>query len=285
MKLSEIRKILETENILLSRSLGQNFLHDQNQLRRIVEAAELTAQDSVLEIGPGLGPLTELLLQHSGKVLAIEKDLRLVTFLRKHFAGANQLELIHADALKYLKTDADWSQWKLVSNLPYSVASPILVEIANASQPPLRMVVTLQLEVAQRLAANPGTERYGLLTLLVQLAFQPERSFKIPASCFFPEPDIDSACLVLVRRPAPLLSENLKPLFIKIVKRSFSQRRKMMFKLLKTDFPTHVLEEAFAQSNLGLHLRAEDLGLTKFIELTQYLASAKIGMIQNDHHG
>src|SRR5215469_3146755 len=162
MKLSEMRELLTREEIQLTKSLGQNFLHDGNQLRRIVEAAELSKTDKVLEIGPGLGPLTELLLEKAGEVLAIEKDGRLVEFLQERFNPQSairnpQLKLLHADALEFLKQQLrDWSEWKLVANLPYSVASPILVELAGGPRAPKKIVVTLQLEVARRLMAMAG---------------------------------------------------------------------------------------------------------------------------------
>src|SRR5258705_1498969 len=135
MRLSEMRQILEERGIKLTKSLGQNFLHDANQLRRIVELAQLSPTERVLEIGPGLGPLTELLIERSGEVLAIEKDKRLCEVLRERFP---QLRLLHADALEYLRSEGnDWSGWKVVSNLPYSVASPVIVELAQVAQPPM----------------------------------------------------------------------------------------------------------------------------------------------------
>ena len=182
MKLSEMKDILAAAEMRLSKSLGQNFLYDANQLRRIVAAAELKRSDKVLEIGPGLGPLTEMLLEQAGEVLAIEKDEKLVQFLRERF-GAH-LRLVHADALDYFRREErDWSEWKLVANLPYSVASPILVELAQARGGPQRMVVTLQLEVAKRLLAKPGDEDYGILTLLVQLNHEPRGAGASDASC------------------------------------------------------------------------------------------------------
>ena len=277
MKLSEMREILTARGIQLTKSLGQNFLHDANQLRRIVKAAELTKVDKVLEIGPGLGPLTELLLQNAGEVLAIEKDARLVDSLREwsasHFAlRTSHFNLFHADALEFLKHEPrNWSDWKLVANLPYSVASPILVELAQSPQRPKRMVATLQLEVAHRLIAKPGDEDYGILTLLIQLGYELREWFKIPASCFFPEPDVDSACVVLNRRATPLLSENQRETFVKIVKRAFSQRRKMMLKLLREDWPKEKLEAAFAELKIPPQERAEKLNLEQFVQLTEIL--------------
>jgi 16S rRNA (adenine1518-N6/adenine1519-N6)-dimethyltransferase len=287
-----MRELLAARGIQLTKSLGQNFLHDANQLRRIVKAAELSKTDKVLEIGPGLGPLTELLLDNAGEVLAIEKDARLVEFLcerfgarsitpqapaqKNHAEQCSALHLIHADALEFLKREPrDWRDWKLVANLPYSVASPILVELAQSPQRPLRMVATLQLEVARRLMAKPGAEDYGILTLLIQLDYEPSDWFKIPASCFFPEPDVDSACVVLSRRAMPLLPENQRETFVKIVKRAFSQRRKMMLKLLREDWPREKLQRAFEELKLSPQARGEKLILEQFATLAQILAAEK----------
>jgi len=302
MKLSEMRALLAVRGIQLTKSLGQNFLHDANQLRRIVKVAELSKADKVLEIGPGLGPLTELLLQNAGEVLAIEKDARLVEFLRERFkvgqasrlpsrrahAGEEEiaptssaragetpaLRLFHADALEFFKRGPrDWSDWKLVANLPYSVASPILVELAQGARAPKKIVATLQLEVARRLMAKAGDKDYGVLTLLIQLDYEPRDWFRIPASCFFPEPDVDSACVVLNRRKRPLLPENLRACFVKIVKRAFSQRRKMMLKLLREDWPQKKLEDAFAELKIPPQERAEKLSMEQFVQLTKELLS------------
>jgi len=295
MTLTEMRSLLAKRDIQLTRSLGQNFLHDGNQLRRIVDAAEIQPTDKILEIGPGLGPLTELLLEKAGEVLAIEMDARLVDFLCERFAteersaelltGAlenqntspNQsaaFHLLHDDALKFLKREPrDWSDWKLVANLPYSVASPILVELAAGPRAPKMIVATLQMEVAKRLMAQADDDNYGVLTLLVQIDFEPRDWFKIPPECFFPSPDVDSACVCLVRRATPLLPENLRATFVKIVKRGFSQRRKMMLKLLKQDWAVDKLAAAFAELKISPQERAEKLSLEQFVALTKILFS------------
>jgi 16S rRNA (adenine1518-N6/adenine1519-N6)-dimethyltransferase len=207
------------------------------------------------------------------------------------------LRLVHDDALDYLRREArDWSEWKLVANLPYSVASPILVELAlggraspraeaapengaredarpptNAPRGPERMVATLQIEVAKRLLAQPGKPDYGLLTLLVQLDYAVQSWFKIPAGCFFPEPDVDSACVCLVRREPLLLPPGQRSTFTRIVKRSFSQRRKMMLKLLKEDWPEARLAREFERLRLSPQVRAEEVSLAQFTQLAQAL--------------
>ncbi len=273
MKLSEMKSIIAEHNLTLTKSLGQNFLHDRNQLIRIAAAAELSKADKVLEIGPGLGPLTELLLEQSGHVLAIEKDQRLFLLLQQRFGENTAIELLHADALDYVKEHREWAGWKLVSNLPYSVASPILVELAQAANPPERIVATLQIEVALRICAEPDTDHYGLLTLLLQAVYEPREWFKIPAVCFFPSPDVDSACITLVRRPEPLLTPEQLKLFTRIVKLAFSQRRKMMHKLLKSQWPVEKLTAALNTLGISLQIRAEKLSLLQFVELTKLLTA------------
>ena len=298
MKLSEMRELLATRGIQLTKSLGQNFLHDGIQFRRIIDAAELKKTDKVLEIGPGLGPLTELLLQNAGEVLAVEKDARLVKFLRERFPSVSEgrvprapnsanaknqglaelappkFTLLHADALEFLQREShDWRDWKLVANLPYSVASTIFVELAQSPKRPERMVATLQLEVAHRLMAKAGDEDYGVLTLLLQLDYELREWFKIPAGCFFPAPDVDSACVVLIHRAQPLLPESQHAAFVKIVKRAFSQRRKMMLKLLKQDWPEQKLKQVFQQLYISPQERAEKLSLERFVALTGKLFS------------
>ena len=276
MNLAQIRNALDGRNIQLTKSLGQNFLHDANQLRRIAESAALEGHDQVLEIGPGLGALTERLLEKVNRVLAIEKDQRLCEFLRGRWGKDARLTLEHADALVRLRREpADWSGWKVVSNLPYSVASPILVELSKMQEPPARIVVTLQLEVAQRLLATADDDEYGVLSLLVQIRYAPAGLFKIPAGCFFPIPGVDSACVTLCRRASPLLEPSQLRPFEKIVKRAFSQRRKMMLKLLKADWPLDQLQSAFERLGLSVQARAETISLEQYVELTKMLTGAE----------
>jgi len=276
MTLTEMRRILAEGDIRLTKSLGQNFLHDQNQLRRMVALAELKAGDQVLEIGPGLGPLTEKLLETGAKVLAVEKDARLADWLRERLGGAARLALVADDGLEWLRRESrDLSSWKVVANLPYSVASPLLVELAGLPARPERMVVTLQLEVARRLMAGPGSRDYGILSLLIQLDYEADAWHKIPASCFFPAPKVDSACLRLRRRLKPLATEAERQIFVELVKRGFSQRRKMLFNLLRQKWPREKLETAFGGLGIAQNARAETLGLEQFLELGRALGQGR----------
>lgn len=276
MTLTEMRTILSARGILLTKSLGQNFLHDANQLQRIVNMADIQPGERVLEIGPGLGPLTRKLMDRGANVLAIELDERLVEYLREAFAANPNFEVVHADALVWLREqDRNWSDWKLVSNLPYSVASPILVDLALHPTPPRAMVVTLQLEVAKRIQAQADDEDYGLLSVLLQAVFEPTEMVKVPPGCFFPEPDVDSGCIVLSRRTEPAVESALIPVFKRIAKQAFSQRRKMMFKLLRQQWPDADLEEGFQVAGISRTARAETVSAHQIGVLTRKLNELK----------
>ena len=271
MKLTEMKELLERHKIQLTKSLGQNFLHDSNLLEKISAAGELTAADQVLEIGPGLGPLTERLIQSGAHILAVELDERLVEILRDRFGAAENLELLCGDGMKVVKEREDWGAWKMVANLPYSMASAILVEAALKPVCFKKMVVTLQWEVLNRIAASAGTADYGLLTLLLQLRYKVTQRFKIRSGSFFPPPEIDSGVIVLERRAEEVLPVELHSLFVQIVKQGFSQRRKMMKKLLKMKWESEHLDEAFRRVNLPEEIRAEKVTLKQFAILTKLL--------------
>ena len=278
MTLGEMRSLLAAENLRLTRSLGQNFLHDGNQLRRIVALAAPAPTDSVLEIGPGLGPLTEHLLGTGARVLAVEKDARLIPLLQRRLASHphhDRLEVLETDALEWLAREPrDWSEWIVVANLPYSVGSPILVELAQAPRPPRSLTVTLQAEVIDRLRARPGTAEFGVLTLLLARTFTAGPAFRIPASCFFPAPDVESACLRLDRRPVPLAEGEVATTYTRLVKTAFSQRRKRLQKVLRADWPEDALAQAWTALGLDPNARPEVLGPEQFAALARLLVGS-----------
>ena len=270
MNLSEMRAYLRERDIWLTKSLGQNFLHDGNQIERILGLAEASSGDKVLEIGPGLGALTFALADMPLSAgLIIEKDARLFEALTSGPLGRREeLEWVHDDALKWLKRHPrDWLGWKLVSNLPYSVGSPILVELSLARSGPDLMVVTLQLEVIQRLRACCGSDEYGALTALVGLHYKPERWFKAPRGCFFPEPDVDSACLALRRRPDEALGNESQERYRDIVKLAFGQRRKTALKTLGAKWPMERLIAEFERLGIDQKARPERIEIETFREL------------------
>lgn len=275
MKMSEMKALLAARDIQLTKSLGQNFMHDRNQLRRIIEAADLSKNDRVLEIGAGLGPLTQLLAEGASEVVAIEKDERLVEILRERFAGVGNLSLIAEDALAYLaRAPKDWSGWKMVSNLPFSVASRIVVDMAWGQGRPERIVATLQYEVAARIRARTGDPDYGLLGLLLQLNYEHKGYFKLPAGSFFPQPDVDSACVTLIRRATPPLTPAQEKVYMAVVRTGFSHRRKMMIKNLKGRWPEARLLAVLEELSLSPKIRAEDVTREQYVELARRLAAA-----------
>ncbi len=272
MNRNDIHNTLDEKSVRLSKALGQNLLHDQNVLLRIAKAAKLQPDDHALEIGPGLGGLTEHLLPAVNELTAIEKDKRLTAHLRDRFKDQKNFRLIHHDALKYFENnEVDWSDWKVVSNLPYNVASPLLVDLASMPKGPKRLVVTVQWEVGQRLKAQPSTREYGKLTLLVGCRYKVKDIFKISPRCFFPEPRVESACLTLDRRTKPLFEDALYKPFTTLVKRAFSQRRKMMRKNLKGGWSEEQLDAAMAAVYLDPKIRAEKVSMAQFVTLTKEL--------------
>lgn len=274
MTLREMREVLAAEGIRLTRSLGQNFLHDGNQLRRIVALADLPPGAAVLEIGPGLGPLTEELLRAGARVLAVEKDHRLVPILRRRLGDQPLFELIEADAVEWLREQPrDWSGTHLVANLPYSVGSVILVDLALMPNPPASMTVTLQAEVVDRIKAHAGTGEFGVLTLLLARSFEVAGGFRIPASCFFPPPDVTSAVVRLRRRAEPLVPRALGDLYVRVVKRAFSQRRKRLRKVLREEWSDEALGWVWGRQGWSEDVRAEALKPEDFAVLTVGLAA------------
>jgi 16S rRNA (adenine1518-N6/adenine1519-N6)-dimethyltransferase len=267
MKLSEIDATLRKIRVTPVKTLGQNFLHDRNLARWIVEKADLSADDYVIEIGPGLGALTEFILESGARVLAIEKDQRLVEFLRKRFIGA-RLEIVHADALDFdLRPLFAEPRVKLLGNLPYYISSQLLLKFTKYPSPISLWLLMLQKEMARRISAAPGTSDYGALSLVVQLQYRVEFLRTVPATVFLPEPDVDSA-FVKIR---PRLPDELPPhdpeTFFRLVRQGFSQRRKQLRNLLREEIPDW--EEAAGFVGFDARARAEELSLEQWIALSE----------------
>lgn len=243
----QVSRFLADAGIKPSRAQGQNFLTDRNTLEILLTAASPAKQDTVLEIGPGLGVLTEALVDFCDKVLAIEKDRRLFALLQQRFADAENLELIHADAL-----EKDLNNWIIaqgvdlvVSNLPYSVASRILVELCIPQRTAGKMVVTVQREVALRMAASPGTKAYGLLSVLLQAGYSVAVVKNVAATCFWPRPEVDSSIVRLSRLTAVEISREESLVMFAMAKHAFSHRRKMLGPVLGAWFRGQGGEEGF----------------------------------------
>ena len=202
---SEVRALLTQLDFHPSRILGQNFLIDRNILNILLDAAELQPADAVVEVGPGLGVLTDALLSRAAAVTAVEKDHRLAAYLRQRFVDNPRLALLESDVL-----DCDFpalfprSGMKLVANLPYAIAARLLVELTAIAHPPALIVVTIQREVAARLVAPPGSDDYGLLSILMQRHYEISTVKHIAPSCFWPPPEVQSSISRLALRSDPL---------------------------------------------------------------------------------
>lgn len=255
---SEVRALLTQLDFHPSRILGQNFLIDRNVLNILLDAAELRPDDAVVEVGPGLGVLTGALLERVAAVTAVEKDNRLAPYLRERFADEPKLTLIHADVL-----DCDLPALfprpggKLVANLPYAIAARLLVELTVLPQPPALMVVTIQREVADRLAAAPATDDYGLLSILMQRHYAIATVKHISPSCFWPPPEVHSSISKLARRPEPLGGPADERALRDLLRHAFSRRRKTMARSLR-DLVADPLP-ALAQAGIAPTARAEEL--------------------------
>ncbi len=262
MTLTEVRRLLATLEMRPSKALGQNFLIDGNILRILIEQADLRRDESVLEVGPGLGMLTVELVARAKRVVAIEKDRRLCQYLRGQVDG---VELIEGDAVEVLD-HADChidAPYKVVSNLPYSISTPILERLVERERKPRAMILTVQREVAHRLAAAPRHKDYGALTVFTQLWFHVSIAHIISPRCFYPAPRVESAIVVLERRD-PRVKLLAGAPFHEVVRAGFGQRRKMLHKLL---VPFGDVDAAFAAASVAPTARAEELALEQWILL------------------
>jgi 16S rRNA (adenine1518-N6/adenine1519-N6)-dimethyltransferase len=267
---TDVRALLGAMDFHPSRVLGQNFLIDANILNILLDAAALAPRDTVLEVGPGLGVLTEGLCDRAGRVVAVEKDSRLFQWLKNNFAGRSNLSLLHADIL-----DVDLAALlahgvnKCVANLPYAVASRFLVEVMGAVRPPERIVVTVQLEVAERLAAAPSTHDYGLISVLAQLDYAVSIHKRISPTCFWPAPEVTSAILLMVRRDEPLVAGDDRAALLKLLKLCFSKRRKQIGATLRREFTE--VDPILADLKIPAVARPENIAPTDWAQLSSRL--------------
>ena len=229
MKLSELRSLLIEMDFHPSRALGQNFLIDGNILDILMETADLSPEDQVLEVGPGLGTVTERLLESARRVLAVEKDRRLFEYLGERFKDESKLELACADMLD-VDVEALLASGvnTVVSNLPYSAGSRILINLAMAKTPPKRMIVTVQQEVGERLAAKANDRNYSKLSVWLQLDYDIELVKAVSPSCFWPVPEVKSQIVSLTKREGQALSQVERQAFCAITTEAFTHRRKQL---------------------------------------------------------
>lgn len=253
------------------KSLGQNFLTDRNILAKILAAAELQPTDQVLEVGPGRGALTELLAGRVKRLVAVEFDRDLAALLRERFSADQSVVLHEQDILKVdFEALLGAQQYKVVANLPYNISTPVLFRFLEDRQRFSRLVVMLQKEVGERLAAKPDCSDYGVLTVLFRQWFEVKREFLVPPGCFYPPPKVDSVVISLLPLPASRVEVGNQQLFERVVRAGFAMRRKTLWNCLKSAelASPEVLELALEQCGIEGKRRGETLPLEEFAALS-----------------
>lgn len=259
------------------KALGQNFLTDRNIIHKILNAADLQASDNILEIGPGRGALTELLAGRSCHLVAVEFDRDLAALLRERFTGQQQVVIHEQDILKVAFDQLLGEQtFKVVANLPYNISTPVLFRLLEERHRFSKLVVMLQKEVGERLAAPPDCSDYGILTVLFRQWFDIKKEFLVPPGCFFPPPKVDSVVISLVPLAASRVEVTNQELFEKVVKAGFSMRRKTLWNCLKSaDLLDPVqLEVVLQHCDIDGRRRGETLSLDEFALLSRCLQTA-----------
>ena len=279
---SVTKAVLERHGFTFKKSFGQNFLTDTNILQKIVDTAEIDDQVNVIEIGPGIGALTEFLAERAAQVMAFEIDHRLVPILADTLRDFDNVTVVNEDILK-----VDLAQHiqnfknpdlpiKVVANLPYYITTPILMHLIESGIPFSEFVVMMQKEVADRISAKPNTKAYGSLSIAVQYYMTAKVAFIVPRTVFVPAPNVDSAILKMVRRPEPAVAVEDEKFFFKVSKASFTHRRKTLWNNLtgyfgKTEEVKDKLTRALDQAGLSPSVRGEALSLEEFASLADAL--------------
>ncbi|MBN2448463.1 MAG: ribosomal RNA small subunit methyltransferase A [Phycisphaerae bacterium] len=284
--LSEIRSLLAAAGLSPRHRFGQNFLHDLNLMRKVVATADVGPNDVVLEVGPGTGSLTEMLLETGARVIAVEVDHGLAALLRERLGSHERFTLIEGDALagKHAINPAALSALqetepagggsrKLVANLPYQIATPLIMELLYRQPPLASLTCTIQMEVAERLSASPRTAAYGPLSVILHLLATVRTVARIPAGAFWPRPKIESALVHVAPRPRAELGITDVADFVAFVQSTFTQRRKMLRRILR-ECPVGDLEAVLERLAISNAARPEELSPSDWVRLHAAIRSA-----------
>jgi len=273
-------EILKKYQFTFQKKFGQNFLIDTHVLEKIITAADITGNDMVVEIGPGIGTMTQYLAEAAREVVAVEIDRSLIPILEDTLTGYSNVTILNDDILKVdlIKLVNERNQGrpvKVVANLPYYITTPIIMQLFESSVPLKSITVMVQKEVAQRMQAKPGTKDYGALSLAVQYYAEPYIAANVPPNCFIPRPAVGSAVIRLDRYTEPPVNVDDERLMFRLIRASFNQRRKTLVNGLSNsaelDFSKPELLTAFTQMGLDPAVRGETLTLQQFAELSVIL--------------
>ena len=268
--------ILNRFKLRADKKLGQNFLIDENVVHQIVAAAELSEADTVLEVGPGIGTLTQGLAESKARVVAVELDTRLLPVLATTLNGYDNVRVVHGDILKVnIMEEVGAPSFKVCANLPYYITTPIIFALLEKRLPMERLVAMVQKEVAERMAAQPGGKEYGALSVAIQYYTEPEIAFIVPPTSFIPAPAVESAVIVCKRRVKPPVEVCDEGLFFRVVKAAFSLRRKMLSNSLKNmGIKSEQVAKWLELAGVDGKRRAETLSLEDFAKLTNSFKEA-----------
>ncbi len=274
-------EIIEKYHFSFQKKFGQNFLVDSSILDRIIESAQITKEDCVLEIGPGIGTMTQRLAEEAGAVVAVEIDKNLLPVLEDTLSAYENVTVINADILKLdlnriVEEHNGGRPVKVVANLPYYITTPIIMALFEKKVPLHSVTIMVQKEVADRMRVGPGTKDYGALSLAVQYYAKPEIVTKVPAGCFMPKPNVDSAVIRLTRYEKPPVEVEDETWLFAVIRASFNQRRKTLANgLANAGYPgigRRQVEEALDAMGLAVTVRGETFTLEQFAELSNRLA-------------
>ena len=270
-----VHYICKRFDIKMSKKLGQNFLIKRGIVDEIVHAAELTPGEPVLEVGPGIGTLTQGLAQSGADVTAIELDRRLLEVLDTTLASYDNVRIVHGDVLKLdVPTIMNHKPFKVVANLPYYITTPIIMSLLESKLPIERLVVMVQKEVALRMVAKPGTKDYGALSVAVQYYTEPDIVLDVPPKSFLPAPAVTSSVIRCVLRDKPPVDIIDEKLFFRVLKAGFAERRKTFSNTMKTTgLSKDRIEELLAKANIDGQRRGETFTLQEFADVANAWAS------------
>ena len=283
---SRTKEILQRHGFSFKKSLGQNFLTEPNILRHIAATAELNEESQIIEVGPGIGALTEHLARSGGEVLAFEIDGRLLPILEETLSPYDNVTVVNEDVLKVNLREIAGQVFDLekpiqvVANLPYYITTPIMMHFLESDLPVEKMVVMMQKEVAERIQAKPKSKAYGSLSIAVQYYMEASIAFIVPKTAFVPQPNVDSAILKLERRQQPLVEVKDEDFFFKVVKAAFQLRRKTLWNNLLHTFGKDEATKAWLEQSLSLaeidpKRRGETLSIEEFASLANHMLECK----------
>ena len=276
-------EVIKKYEFCFQKKFGQNFLIDGHVLDKIIAGAGVTKDDMVLEIGPGIGTMTQYLAEAAGKVVAVEIDRNLLPILQETLADYDNVKVIHADVLsldleKLVQEENGGRPIKVVANLPYYITTPIIMALFEQHVPLANVTVMVQKEVAARMKSGPGSKDYGALSLAVQYYAEPYIVANVPCNCFMPRPNVDSAVIRLTRYEEPPVQVKDEKMMFKIIRASFNQRRKTLQNGLNNsselNFTKDQIAAAIAEAGFSPSVRGEALTLEQFAKLTDILLKA-----------